>query len=57
MIARSGGNVRGLMLAVAPPLAVTAPSTPAEVRHSAAVLWTGGPPIASPTRSRIAARA
>jgi hypothetical protein len=30
------------MFAVAPPLAVTAPSTPAEVRHSAAVLWTGG---------------
>ena len=30
------------MFAVAPPLAVTAPSTPAQVRHSAAVLWTGG---------------
>jgi hypothetical protein len=30
------------MFAVAPPMAVTAPSTPAQVRHSAAVLWTGG---------------
>lgn len=30
------------MLAVAPPIAVTAPDTPAEVRRAAAVLWTGG---------------
>jgi hypothetical protein len=30
------------MLAVAPPMAVTPPSTPAEVRKSAAVLWSGG---------------
>jgi hypothetical protein len=30
------------MLAVAPPVAISAPSTPAQVRHSAAVLWTGG---------------
>jgi hypothetical protein len=30
------------MLAVAPPVAVSAPSTPAQVRHAAAVLWTGG---------------
>jgi hypothetical protein len=30
------------MLAVAPPIAVTAPNTPAQVRHAAAVLWTGG---------------
>jgi hypothetical protein len=30
------------MLAVAPPMAVTPPSTPAEVRKAAAVLWSGG---------------
>jgi hypothetical protein len=30
------------MFAVAPPMAVSAPNTPAQVRHSAAVLWTGG---------------
>ena len=30
------------MLAVAPPVAITAPSTPAEVRKAAAVLWSGG---------------
>jgi hypothetical protein len=30
------------MFAVAPPQAISAPATPAEVRHSAAVLWSGG---------------
>jgi hypothetical protein len=30
------------MFAVAPPVAVSAPNTPAQVRHAAAVLWTGG---------------
>lgn len=30
------------MFAVAPPVAISAPDTPAQVRHAAAVLWSGG---------------
>jgi hypothetical protein len=44
------------MLAVAPPVAISAPSTPAEVRRSAAVLWTGGTSyrLTEPTSKRSA---
>ena len=44
------------MLAVAPPKAVTAPSTPAEVRKAAAVLWSGGTRyrVTDPTSGRSA---
>jgi hypothetical protein len=44
------------MFAVAPPVAVSAPNTPAQVRHSAAVLWTGGTSyrLSEPTTKRSA---
>jgi hypothetical protein len=44
------------MLAVAPPLPVTPPHTPAEVRKAAAVLWTGGTAyrLTDPVSHRVA---